>query len=414
MAAGQTGSTRTGTPSRIGLVVFGRFEIAIGVKKKGEATIYDVAKAAGVSTATVSRLLNNVGTIRDETRHRVLKAIEELEYTPKFRAGQDLHDPIPHTASRPEIVFLKVGELEALDRSPITRTFLEELRRKTDSLNLPFRVVDAEESALSAPVRDVIGEDVKGVFLRSSNIRLITPACAEWLKGIPALQVLGENRGGRLWMDHVTPDNLQAGVIAADYLIRRNCERVVFASVMNLRRINFERMSSFVSVAAEAGKDVYMYLLSDPEYLEQIRVSTSGFPSNCRVFSDRQELLATLVEEQKGQEFGFFVPADIRLAIFLSELKALGLDVEHQVHSIGCNAELRWFDEVEATPATINLQIEHLADLALRRLLHRIQYPSDPWVRLSVMPELIPPQEVVRLRESSRAEMPVSAPIQVF
>jgi LacI family transcriptional regulator len=46
-------------------------------------TIADVAKAAGVSTSTVSRVLNgNYAYMRDETRSRVLNAIEELQYRP--------------------------------------------------------------------------------------------------------------------------------------------------------------------------------------------------------------------------------------------------------------------------------------------------------------------------------------------
>jgi LacI family transcriptional regulator len=42
----------------------------------------DVAKLAGVSEATVSRVLNNIGPIREETKRKVLLAAEELNYHP--------------------------------------------------------------------------------------------------------------------------------------------------------------------------------------------------------------------------------------------------------------------------------------------------------------------------------------------
>lgn len=45
-----------------------------------------VAKRARVSTATVSRVLNNVGQVRNSTRMRVLKAAEELKYHPNLHA----------------------------------------------------------------------------------------------------------------------------------------------------------------------------------------------------------------------------------------------------------------------------------------------------------------------------------------
>ncbi|WP_026391490.1 LacI family DNA-binding transcriptional regulator [Haploplasma modicum] len=50
------------------------------------ATIYDVAGAAGVSLATVSRVLNNPDKVKKETRERVLRVIKELGYRPNVIA----------------------------------------------------------------------------------------------------------------------------------------------------------------------------------------------------------------------------------------------------------------------------------------------------------------------------------------
>jgi LacI family transcriptional regulator len=46
------------------------------------ATIRDVARAAGVSIKTVSRVVNKQGEVSDETRRRVLATIQELGYRP--------------------------------------------------------------------------------------------------------------------------------------------------------------------------------------------------------------------------------------------------------------------------------------------------------------------------------------------
>lgn len=45
-------------------------------------TIRDVAKHAGVSAATVSYVLNGVNKVSEETKDRVLQAIEQLNYQP--------------------------------------------------------------------------------------------------------------------------------------------------------------------------------------------------------------------------------------------------------------------------------------------------------------------------------------------
>ncbi|MGH7558728.1 MAG: LacI family DNA-binding transcriptional regulator [Gemmatimonadota bacterium] len=49
-------------------------------------TIKDVAREAGFSVATVSRVLNNSGPVRDETRHRIEEVAERLHYTPNIAA----------------------------------------------------------------------------------------------------------------------------------------------------------------------------------------------------------------------------------------------------------------------------------------------------------------------------------------
>ncbi|MBZ4649614.1 LacI family DNA-binding transcriptional regulator [Thermosipho sp. (in: thermotogales)] len=51
------------------------------------ATIEDVAKKAGVSIATVSRVLNNANNVSEKTKLKVWKAIEELNYKPKILAS---------------------------------------------------------------------------------------------------------------------------------------------------------------------------------------------------------------------------------------------------------------------------------------------------------------------------------------
>lgn len=52
-----------------------------------KVTIYEVAREAGVSTATVSKVINNTGNMREETRKRVLKVIKEMNYHPNLVAS---------------------------------------------------------------------------------------------------------------------------------------------------------------------------------------------------------------------------------------------------------------------------------------------------------------------------------------
>lgn len=51
-----------------------------------KASIYDVAKKAGVSVVTVSRVINNVPTVRASSKEKVMKAIKLLNYQPNVAA----------------------------------------------------------------------------------------------------------------------------------------------------------------------------------------------------------------------------------------------------------------------------------------------------------------------------------------
>ena len=54
--------------------------------KKDRVTIYEVAKVAGVSLATVSRVINNHHNVTEKTRLLVNEAIEKLGYKPSALA----------------------------------------------------------------------------------------------------------------------------------------------------------------------------------------------------------------------------------------------------------------------------------------------------------------------------------------
>jgi len=67
--------------------------------------IKDVAKRAGVSTATVSHVINETRFVREETRQRVLDAIEALEREDKEK---DVHPALVEPLSERELEVLRL------------------------------------------------------------------------------------------------------------------------------------------------------------------------------------------------------------------------------------------------------------------------------------------------------------------
>jgi DNA-binding LacI/PurR family transcriptional regulator len=52
-----------------------------------KVTIYDIAREAGVSATTVSKVINNTGKISDKTRKKILQIMDDLDYRPNVLAS---------------------------------------------------------------------------------------------------------------------------------------------------------------------------------------------------------------------------------------------------------------------------------------------------------------------------------------
>src|SRR5690349_21313959 len=88
-------------------------------RSRGSVTIEDVARAAGVSAMTVSRVINKEQNVREQTRQNVLETIKKMNYSPNtaarnLAAGEATHIGLLY--SNPSAAYLSqflVGALEA-------------------------------------------------------------------------------------------------------------------------------------------------------------------------------------------------------------------------------------------------------------------------------------------------------------
>ena len=85
---------------------------------KNRTRMADIASHAGVSIATVSRVFNGVGQVSDDTRYRVLTAIDELGYERPNMLADDNH--------------LIIGAIVPELTNPIFATFAHILHSEVD------------------------------------------------------------------------------------------------------------------------------------------------------------------------------------------------------------------------------------------------------------------------------------------
>lgn len=128
-----------------------------GRRSRGSITIEDVARAAGVSAMTVSRVINQGGNVRESTRAAVLEAVKGLNYSPNtaarmLAAGEAAHIGLLY--ANPSAAYLSqflIGALHAA-RSAGVHLVIESCESE-----------DAEEQA--EITRRLAASDVEGVVL---------------------------------------------------------------------------------------------------------------------------------------------------------------------------------------------------------------------------------------------------------
>jgi LacI family transcriptional regulator len=104
------------------------------------ATIYEVAQAAGVSLATVSRVINDSDKVRAETREKVLAAMAELDYRPNVFA-QSL------ASNRTNCIGVLVSELHGPIFGPMLSTIENTLKEAGKFAIITAAHSDAEKEA---------------------------------------------------------------------------------------------------------------------------------------------------------------------------------------------------------------------------------------------------------------------------
>jgi LacI family fructose operon transcriptional repressor len=174
------------------------------------ASIKDVAQKAGVSTATVSRMMAGKSYISEETRERVQAAINALDYRPN-RVAQRLRE------RQSRILALIVSDIQNPFFGALSRTVETFAQRHGLSVFICNTDEDAAKEAHYLEL--MLQEKVAGVIL-SPTRRALPPLKTLKQKGIPVVTV--DRRVSRDF-DSVLIDNTEAArqltgrVIAAGY-----------------------------------------------------------------------------------------------------------------------------------------------------------------------------------------------------
>lgn len=315
------------------------------------ATIRDVAKEAGVSTSTVSKVLNNWSSISPETCARVRAAIDKLQYTPNARAVS-----FARGATR-NIIFLSSLKKEEAYHNPHMFDILCGVQKELSSQGYTLMLTDipgdsSPETYLTNLITSRIAD---GILIHGScNIPGMAKIVTE--TQFPHIYIGNPGRRSRIcWID---TNNGLAGQFAAQHMIGCNYDRVAFLAESRTDYISMQRLNGFLG-----GMYDYGYRIPD-EYIR--------YTDSTREDAYRQSMeLLTLPEPPQA-----IVCENNTLALSLSKaLQDRHVRVPDEVAFLTFDS-YPYSALIEPTPTIIDIDVYDLGVQAAVMLLRKLENPS--------------------------------------
>jgi LacI family transcriptional regulator len=315
--------------------------------RRVQSTMADVARLAGVSAMTVSRVMNGTGLVRDSTRHKVAAAIDALKYTPNQEA-RNLAGAKP----------IRIGFLYSNPSAAYLGEFLVGLLSQSGLNNVQLFVekcVPGERDDEQA--RRLIRNGLDGIILppplcdSAAVIDCIVKA------GIPAVLVACGTPDVRLGA--VSIDDHEAARQMTGHLVKLGHQRIGFIVGHPNQSASARRLHGYRAAIAETGADA-----DDALVVQGMFTYRSGL--------DAAEQLLALPERPTA----IFASNDDMAAAAVAVAHRLGLDVPGDLTVTGFD------DSALATTiwpelTTVRQPIAEMARAAVQALVRQVRALRD-------------------------------------
>jgi len=212
----------------------------------GRPTIIDVARRAGVSKSTVSLVLQNSPSVREETREQVRRAMAELGYVYNRNAAK-------LRSAGAGLIGLVINDL----RNPFFTEFATSLQMALSSKGYATVVANTDEDPR-------LQEQVIGAMIEHGVSAFIISPCygdvdngfeAIRRAGIPAMQVLRRVDPRTDIFPFAAPDYRAGGRLAAEHLLAGHPGRIAFVGGLEGRSVLQERMAGYHETLGATGAE---------------------------------------------------------------------------------------------------------------------------------------------------------------
>lgn len=308
-----------------------------------QSTIYDVARLAGVSSATVSRFLNEPDRVAQEKREKIQSAITELNFVPKADA-----------VAKARSAYRKIGVVAPFFTQP---SFMERLRGisavlSAEHYELVVYSIDTMEDLVNYVQMLVNTQRLDGLILLCVQL----PAdVLDLLRGASFPVCFVENEYEDF--DCVVVHNLQGGQKAAQFLCEKGCKKPGFIGEKSM-------LEYAVNATEERLRGFKFYCANNGIVIPENHIWLGEFSEG-----SLDEGITKFLEQEDLPD-GIFCSSDVIAARLIRIALTKGISVPRQIRVIG-------FDNIDIAEyiglTSVNQNLEESGRMAARLILMRIK-----------------------------------------
>lgn len=286
------------------------------------ATIVDVARLAGVTPTTVSRVINNRGYISEKTKKRVQEAMDELGYQPN-EIARSLTKQKSNT----------IGVIVPHISHPYFAKLISNLENEAAKKDYKIILCNSKEKAeKEKQYLDMCKSNrVAGIIICSVNVESNKINTG----GIPVVLLEKNFEEGKLG---IQCDNYQGGKLATEHLIECGCKKILHLSgVIDEEMPADNREKAFIDVCSKNEIEYFIKkydidTYNQMNYYDYIKAALNEIEGVDGIFASSDLIAAQVI--QVCNEIKIRIPEDIKLVGFddvdISQLTTPRITTVHQ------------------------------------------------------------------------------------
>ena len=286
------------------------------------ATIVDVARLAGVTPTTVSRVINNRGYISEKTKKRVQEAMDELGYQPN-EIARSLTKQKSNT----------IGVIVPHISHPYFAKLISNLENEAAKKDYKIILCNSKEKAeKEKQYLDMCKSNrVAGIIICSGNVESNKINTG----GIPVVLLEKNFEEGKIG---IQCDNYQGGKLATEHLIECGCKKILHLSgVIDEEMPADNREKAFIDVCSKNEIEYFIKkydidTYNQMNYYDYIKAALNEIEGVDGIFASSDLIAAQVI--QVCNEIKIRIPEDIKLVGFddvdISQLTTPRITTVHQ------------------------------------------------------------------------------------